>query len=89
MNIVITKDTKIKKYLMKSYQKIKNPKTNLESILNLYEKYKDDKLKKFMSKFLKDFEKVCEIFDLFIVQLVEDIGIYNFRGSSFIYIFDD
>ena len=80
---------KIKKYLIKSYEKIKNPKIDLESILNLYEKYKDDKLKTFMRSFLKDFDKVCEIFDLFIVQLTEDIGIYNFRGSSFIYVFDD
>jgi hypothetical protein len=41
-------------------------------------------LKDYLTKFIKDFDKTCEYFYNFYEDLFDDLGLYDFRGRTFI-----
>ncbi len=41
-------------------------------------------LKDFLKKFLKDYDNMCEYFNMFYEDLYDDIGLTDFHGSSFV-----
>jgi hypothetical protein len=88
MNTALTKDAKnLVKYLMNAHKSI-NPTIKLNDILNLYKQHCNDKLSLFLSKYLENYDKTCLMFLYFMNDLAEDIGIYDFHGKPFIYVYD-
>lgn len=74
----------LKKYLIDSYNKVKPKKVKLDEILLMYERNKNNLLSKFISEYLQDFQKMCDMFSLFYEDLSDDIGLYDFNGKPFI-----
>ena len=83
-NIKIKDIKNLKKYLIKSYQKIK-PKIKLYDVLKMYEKHYDNLLSNFLRDYLFNFDQTCDMFYLFVEDLARDIGFYNFHSKTFVY----
>ncbi len=88
INTLKTKDTKnLKKYLKESYKKISPKNISFNKIKKIYYDNCDNSLSEFFKAYLKDFDKTCTMFDMFMERLAEDNKIFNFDGKSFIFIY--
>lgn len=75
--------TQLKTYLTKANNKFR---TNLNIGL-LIEKNKENLLSQFLKLILKKFDKFCQFFESFYLDLAFDIGIKDFNHETFILIF--
>ncbi len=92
MNWFFIVKLKWQNYLIYSYNEIKPKNITIDIIMKMYDKHKNNKLSVFLLEYLDNdtnFKKTCKMFNLFYVQLAHDIGVYDFNGKSFIYIFND
>jgi hypothetical protein len=78
---------KIKTILKSAYDEVKPKKISWNQIETIYDKHKDGLLKDFLSEYLKEFDKTCEMFAQFYIELSTKLELFNFGGSQFIYIF--
>jgi len=79
------KDVKdLKKMLINAYNETKNKnEMNLTEILKIVDKMKNDLLKNFIHVFLIHYDKTCEMFGNFYMDLYDEIGLYDFYKNSF------
>lgn len=77
-NITIT-DANIIKYI-----KLTKNNNLIKSTKRLLKEQPIFLLKTYLSNFLSKYDKTCEYFYLFYLDLFHNIGLYNFRGRQFI-----
>lgn len=78
------KCTKVGDLLLREISKMKVEKNIIKMIKEMIEKYNNRSIKEFMYNFMETFGNTCQLYSEISKELIEEIGLYNLHGISYV-----